>query len=71
MVENYMIMGGIPFYWSLLKREFSLAQNIDSLFFNQDAEGLSHEYEQLYASLFNNPEPYMQVVTALTKKIKD
>ena len=48
-------MGGIPFYWSLLKREFSLAQNIDSLFFNQDAEGLSHEYEQLYASLFNNP----------------
>lgn len=47
-----------------------MAQNIDALFFNQDVEGLSHEYEQLYASLFNNPEPYMQVVAALAKKNK-
>jgi hypothetical protein len=70
IVENYMIMGGIPFYWSMLKRELSLAQNIDSLFFNKNTEGLSHEYEQLYASLFNNAEPYMQVVTALAKKSK-
>ena len=70
MVENYMIMGGIPFYWSLLKRGQSLAQNIDSLFFSENAEGLSHEYEQLYASLFNNPEPYMQIVTSLAEKNK-
>jgi hypothetical protein len=68
IVESYMIMGGIPFYWSMLKRELSLAQNIDTLFFNESTEGLSHEYEQLYASLFNNAEPYMDVVTALAKK---
>lgn len=68
IVENYMIMGGIPFYWSMLKRDKSLAQNIDYLFFSKETEGLSHEYEQLYASLFNNPEPYIQVVTALAKK---
>jgi hypothetical protein len=36
IAENYMIMGGIPFYWSLIKRELSAAQNIDRLFFNQD-----------------------------------
>lgn len=47
-----------------------MAQNIDSLFFSEDTEGLSHEYDQLYSSLFNNPEPYMQVVTALAKKNK-
>lgn len=70
IVENYMIMGGIPFYWSMLKRELSLAQNIDALFFSKKTEGLSHEYEQLYASLFNNAEPYMQVVTALATKSK-
>lgn len=70
IVENYMIMGGIPFYWSMLKRELSMAQNIDALFFNDEGEGLSHEYEQLYASLFNNPEPYMQIITALAKKNK-
>ncbi len=70
IVENYMIMGGIPFYWSLLKRELSLAQNIDALFFSNEAEGLTHEYEQLYASLFNNPEPYMKIVSSLAKKAK-
>jgi len=68
LAEAYMIMGGIPFYWSMLKKNLSLAQNIDELFFNQNDEGLTHEYEQLYASLFNNPEPYMHVVTALAKK---
>ena len=70
IVENYMIMGGIPFYWSMLNREQSLAQNIDALFFSEDTEGLSHEYDLLYSSLFNNPEPYMQIVTALAKKKK-
>jgi hypothetical protein len=70
MVENYMIMGGIPFYWSMIKRELSMAQNIDAMFFNKNNGGLTHEYEQLYASLFNNPEPYLRVVTALAKKNK-
>lgn len=68
LTEAYMVMGGIPFYWSLLKKNLSLAQNIDELFFGQDDGGLTHEYEQLYASLFNNPDPYMHVVTALAKK---
>lgn len=68
IVENYMIMGGIPFYWSMLRREWSMAQNIDSLFFSEDVEGLVHEYQQLYASLFNTPEPYMDIVTTLATK---
>lgn len=70
MVENYMIMGGVPFYWSMMRRELSMAQNIDALFFSNEVEGLTHEYQQLYASLFNNPEPYMNVVSALAKKTK-
>ncbi|MDE6714901.1 MAG: ATP-binding protein, partial [Muribaculaceae bacterium] len=70
VVECYMIIGGVPFYWSLLKKELSMAQNIDTLFFNPDAEGLTHEYDQLYASLFTHPKPYMQIVEALTNKNK-
>ena len=70
MVENYMIMGGVPFYWSMMRRELSMAQNIDALFFSDEVESLTHEYQQLYASLFNNPEPYMNVVSALAKKTK-
>lgn len=70
LLEGYMIMGGIPYYWSLLNRRLSLAQNIDELFFDAHGGGLTLEYNQLYASLFNNPEPYMQLVTAMATKSK-
>lgn len=69
LMEAYMIMGGIPFYWSKLERNLSLAQNIDNLFFNPDGE-LHDEFDELYASLFKNPEPYITVVHTLgTKRI--
>ena len=32
ILQCYMIMGGIPYYWSLLKKGKSLPQNIDDLF---------------------------------------
>lgn len=62
--------GGVPYYWSLLNRELSLAQNIDQLFFNQNTDGLTHEYEKLYASLFTHPEPYIRIIEALATKKK-
>ena len=69
LMECYMIMGGIPFYWSKLERAYSLAQNIDNLFFAQDGE-LQNEFDELYASLFKNPEPYIKVVNTLgTKRV--
>ena len=39
-----MILGGTPFYLSLLRPELTLWQNIDELFFSQDAVFVS-EYE--------------------------
>lgn len=67
IMEGYMIMGGIPFYWSKLQRGLGLQQNIDELFFKES--GLLHnEFDALYASLFDNPAPYMAIVTALGKK---
>ena len=69
LIECYMVMGGIPFYWSKLKRERSLAQNIDDLFFNPDGE-LANEFDDLYASLFKNAAPYIRIVNSLgTKRI--
>ena len=61
---GYMIMGGIPFYWSQLKRSLSLDQNIDRMFFDEDSE-LYNEYRELFDSLFKHPEPYKKVVSAL------
>ena len=69
IVCAYMIFGGAPYYWSLLDRRESLSQNIDRLFFSPNAE-LAGEFKRLYKSVFNNPEPYIDIVTALaTKKI--
>ncbi|MGN1406448.1 MAG: ATP-binding protein [Erysipelotrichaceae bacterium] len=65
ILQCYMIMGGIPYYWSLLKKGKSLPQNIDMLFFEEGAP-LGHEYENLYSALFNKPEQYMKIVEALS-----
>lgn len=67
LAEGYMIMGGIPFYWSKLDKSRSLAQNIDRLFFSPDGE-FRHEFEELYASLFNKPEKYLKIIDALGSK---
>lgn len=64
---GYMVMGGIPFYWSQLKRNLSLDQNVDRLFFDENSE-LYCEYRELYDSLFKNPEPYKLVVASLGTK---
>lgn len=67
LLECYMIMGGIPYYWTFLDRTMTLAQNIDELFFSTDGQ-LRGEFDELYASLFRNPERYIDVVVLLGTK---
>ncbi len=66
VAECYMVTGGIPYYFSLMDRSLSLAQNIDRLFFAEDSE-LRDEFSDLYRALFKKPEPYISVVTALAE----
>ena len=66
IVETYMMLGGIPYYLSLLNKRFSLAQNIDRLYFSRKAE-LNQEFHRLYASLFKSPEPYIRIIEVLWK----
>lgn len=69
ILDTYMILGGIPFYLSLLRPELTLWQNIDELFFSQDAV-LRTEYNFLFNSLFNEGILYRRVVEALATKLK-
>ena len=62
--QLYMIMGGIPYYLSLLDNSQGLPENIDRLFFSPDGE-LSREYQRLFRSLFNEPEPYLRIIALL------
>ena len=66
IAECYMVMGGIPYYFSMMDRSLSLAQNIDHLFFGDDSE-LRDEFSSLYRALFKKPEPYIAVVTTLAQ----
>ena len=64
IAEGYMVFGGAPYYWSLLERSLSLAQNIDRLCFTQGGE-LTVEFNRLYASVFKRAEKHIKVVEAL------
>lgn len=68
IADLYMVFGGVPFYWRLLRKGESPAQAIDRLCFAEDGE-LAGEFDRLYASLFRRPEMHLAVVRALgTKK---
>ena len=67
ILEAYMVLGGVPFYWEKLEKSQSVDQNIDRLFFGPEAP-FGDEFEQLYASLFKHPAGHIAVVTALGVK---
>jgi AAA+ ATPase superfamily predicted ATPase len=67
IAEAYMIMGGIPYYWSFFRKGESLAQAIDRLFFYEDAP-FKNEFMALYASIFKHPDNYIAVIKALGNK---
>ena len=67
IAECYMTLGGIPYYFSLMKSGESLSKNIDYLFFSADAP-LKNEFEDLYRALFQNAEKYITVIKALSEK---
>lgn len=62
-----MVLGGVPFYLSLLNTDESLAQNIDELFFRTGGK-LTGEFNELYNALFVNADKYIAVVKALSEK---
>ena len=69
IVECSMIFGGVPFYLRQMVKGLSLAQNVDRLCFDVGAP-LAGEFEELYHSLFRNPDRHIDVIRTLAKKMK-
>lgn len=67
IAEAYMILGGVPYYLGLLDKNRSLYQNIDELFFKENAK-LNDEFYDLYDSLFKKSNEYVKIVELLAKK---
>ncbi len=67
IVQSYMMVGGIPYYLQYFEKENSLSQNIDRIFFADNAV-LRDEYDRLFSSLFVNPETMKTIIGALFTK---
>ena len=64
ILQLYMVMGGVPFYLSLLDPGQTLIGNIDRLFFRKNAE-LRTEFDELYNAVFNKADKYLDIVNLL------
>ena len=66
ILKLYMIVGGIPHYLNMLNRSESIMQNIDRLCFAKNGM-LSHEFNEVFQSLFVNSEVHEAIVRTLAK----
>lgn len=67
IAECYMVFGGIPYYWSYLQKEQSLAQNLDRLLFAKDGK-LRNEFARLFKSLFREDRMHREVIESLGRR---
>lgn len=69
LISLYMAVGGIPYYLNKVVKGWSASQNIDNLFFGNNAV-IKDEYHLLFKSLFKNYKRHVAVIDVLTKKKK-
>ena len=67
IIESYSVFGGIPFYLGLFDTKLGPLQNVDRILFEENAP-LRDEYNDLYRSLFSEPERPLSIVEALARK---
>jgi hypothetical protein len=69
IADCYMVMGGVPYYFTFMETGYSVAQNVDRMFFASGSE-LQNEFNNLYRSLFKQAENHIAIVKALAVKGK-
>lgn len=66
ILQIYMVMGGVPFYLSKIKKGKSAAQNIDLLSFTEGGLFVT-EFDNLFSSLFDNSELCIELIMQIAK----
>lgn len=69
VIQIYMALGGVPHYLEKLSKGLSVSQNIDKLCFSKDGL-LNDEFNQLFASLFDDSERHMKLIKTLARSNK-
>jgi uncharacterized protein len=67
VIQLYMALGGIPYYLDAVQPQWSAAQNIQELFF-ENGSILKNEFFNLYRSLYKKYEVYEKIVATLATK---
>ncbi len=63
--KAYMALGGVPYYWGYFRKGLSLAQNIDAVFYDEEAS-LKDEFDALFSSQFSSPDELKKIITTLS-----
>jgi len=61
ILDLYIVLGGVPLYWSYVRKGYSAQQSIDELCFQSDGP-LVNEFGRLFGSLFEEPKPYEDLI---------
>ncbi len=66
ILDLYIILGGVPLYWSFIRKGRSAHQCIDELCFQNDGP-LVKEFSRLFESLFEDAKPYMVLIRIIAQ----
>lgn len=65
VTQVYVVTGGVAYYLSKFNSNLSIDQNIDNIAFSKNSF-LLREFENLFASLFNDHELYISIIRAIS-----
>jgi len=66
ITQLYMVTGGVPYYLNYIEKNLSAGQIIEKLAFSKGSF-LLEEFDNLFASLFDDHEVYIDIVRAIAK----
>lgn len=69
IVDTYLVFGGVAKYLESINYQSTLTQNIENLCFKNDGL-LQYEYEDIFASLFNDSQVHYRIMNILSTKWK-
>lgn len=67
IIELYMVTGGVPYYLMAAEKNKTATQLIDQLAFSKNSI-LFNEFDNLFSSLFENSENYIDLLRTVGKK---
>lgn len=66
ILDLYVVLGGVPLYWFWMRKGKTAHEMIDELCF-QKGGPLVKEFDRLFASLFEDPKPYISLIRIIGK----